>query len=81
MFIVALYSQYFSFDELFKYTGTYPFNWALIGALIWLAIGCAITLYVRTRHRDAMDRATHAFGGESEELAHDGPPESMALGR
>jgi amino acid transporter len=81
VFVVALYSQYFSFDELFKYTGTYPFNWALIGALIWLAIGIAITLYVRTAHRDAMDRATHAFGGESDQLPHDGPPESMALGR
>jgi len=28
-----------------------------------------------------MDRATHAFGGESDQLEHDGPAESMALGR
>jgi hypothetical protein len=27
----------------------------------------------------ALDRATHAFGGESEVLAHDGPAESMSI--
>jgi amino acid transporter len=69
VFIVALYSQYFSFDQLFKYTGAYPFNWALIGAVIWLAIGIVITLWMRQAHPEALERATHAFGGEAVELA------------
>jgi amino acid transporter len=79
VFLVALYAQYFSFDTLFKYTGVYPYSWALIVAVIWLVIGIGLTLYMRVAHREAMDRATHAFGGESDELVDDGPPESMSI--
>jgi amino acid transporter len=78
VFLVALYSQYFSFDELFKYTGVYPFNWALIGAVIWLLVGLVVTVWMRQARPDELERATHAFGGEAD-LAHNGPPESMSL--
>ena len=47
VFILAMYAQYFSFDSLFKYTGVYPFSWGLIGAVIWLGVGIAITLWMR----------------------------------
>ena len=80
VFIPAMYAQYFSFDSLFKYTGVYPFSWGLIGAVIWLGVGIAITLWMRASRPESLARATTAFGGESTELAHDGPPESMSLG-
>jgi amino acid transporter len=80
VFIPALYAQYFSFDTLFKWAVVYPFNWAAIGALIWLGVGVVITLYMRSQKADALTAATRAFGGESDELAHDGQPESMSLG-
>ena len=38
-----------------------------------------VTLYMRSAKPEALERATHAFGGESEILAHDGPAESMSL--
>jgi hypothetical protein len=43
-------------------------------------VGVAITLWMRATHPESLARATAAFGGESDELAHDGPVESMSLG-
>jgi amino acid transporter len=80
VFIPALYAQYFSFDTIFKYVVAYPFNWAAIGAVIWLALGVVLTLYMRSAKPAELALATSAFGGESTELVHDGPPESMSLG-
>jgi len=80
VFLAALYGQYFSFDQLFKpaFT-TFPLNWIGWSALAWLAIGVVVTLYMRSARPEALDRATHAFGGESSELAHDGSAESMSI--
>jgi amino acid transporter len=80
IFLAALYAQYFSFDTFFKpaFT-TFPYNWIGWGALIWLGLGIAVTLWMRSAHPEALDRATHAFGGESDELAHDGLAESMSI--
>jgi amino acid transporter len=80
VFLAALYGQYFSFDQFFKpaFT-TFPLNWIGWSALIWLGLGVIVTLYMRSARPQALDRATHAFGGESGELAHDGNPESMSL--
>jgi len=80
VFLAALYGQYFSFDQFFKpaFT-TFPLNWIGWSALAWLAIGIVVTLYMRSAHPEALDRAAHAFGGESDELAHDGPAESMSI--
>ena len=80
VFLAALYGQYFSFDQFFKpaFT-TFPLNWICWSSLIWLGLGIVVTLYMRSARPEALDRATHAFGGESDELAHDGAPESMSL--
>ena len=79
VFLVALYAQYFSFDQLFKpaFT-TFPLNWIGWSALIWLVLGIVVTLYMSSEQPEALDRATHAFGGEADELPGDGQPESMA---
>ena len=80
IFLFALYAQYFSFDTFFKPAFTvFPLNWIGWGALTWLVLGIIVTLYMRSAKPEALDRATHAFGGESEILAHDGPAESMSL--
>jgi amino acid transporter len=80
VFLAALYGQYFSFDTPFKPAFTaFPLNWIGWSALIWLVAGVLITLYMKSARPAALDRATHAFGGESEVLAHDGPAESMSI--
>ncbi len=80
VFLAALYGQYFSFDSFFKPAFTvFPLNWIGWGALAFLILGLIVTFIMNARNPDALDRAAHAFGGESEELAHDGPPESMSL--
>jgi amino acid transporter len=80
VFTAALYGQYFSFDQFFKpaFT-TFPLNWIGWGALAFLALGVVVTIVMHYRNPEALDAAAHAFGGESDELAHDGPPESMSL--
>ena len=52
-----------------------------LGRADWLVLGIVVTLYMRSQKPEALDRATHAFGGEADELPGDGQPESMALGR
>jgi len=80
VFLAALYGQYFSFDTPFKPAFTeFPLNWIGWSALIWLVAGVLITVYMKSAKPAALDRATHAFGGESSELAHDGPAESMSI--
>jgi amino acid transporter len=64
VFLVALYANYFSFDTLFKWTPAYPFNWPLIGAIIWLLVGIGITLYMRSAKPAQLEAATQIFGGE-----------------
>ncbi len=82
IFLFALYAQYFSFDTPFKPAFTeFPLNWIGWGALTWLVLGIVVTLYMKSQKPEALDRATHAFGGEADELPGDGQPESMALGR
>jgi amino acid transporter len=80
VFLAALYGQYFSFDQFFKPAFTsFPLNWIGWGALVWLVGGVIVTLIMRSSRPEALERAAHTFGGESDELAHDGPPESMSL--
>jgi amino acid transporter len=80
VFLLALYGQFFSFDSFFGWgLSAFPLNWIGWGAITWLAIGIVVTLYMRSAKPDALDRATHAFGGESDVLAHDGPAESMSI--
>jgi amino acid transporter len=67
VFIAAMYANYFSFDTLFKWTPTYPFNWPLIGAIIWLVAGIALTLYMAAARPNELEAATRAFGGEKVE--------------
>jgi amino acid transporter len=80
VFVPAMYAQYFSFDQLFKWAVVYPFNWSVITALVWLGAGVLITLWMRSQRPESLAKATAAFGGESDELAHDGQAESMSLG-
>lgn len=80
IFLAALYGQFFSFDSFFGWgMSEFPLNWIGWGAITWLVLGIIVTLYMKSAKPDALDRATHAFGGESDELAHDGPPESMSI--
>jgi amino acid transporter len=73
VFIPAMYAQYFSFDTLFKYTGVYPYNWALIGAVIWLVLGIALTIYMGASKPAELEATTRAFGGEEFETATAAP--------
>ena len=54
MHLLALYGQYFSFDEFFKpaFT-TFPLNWIGWSALVWLGLGVAVTLYMRSARPEA----------------------------
>jgi len=80
VFLAALYGQYFSFDTPFKPAFTeFPLNWIGWSALVWLIAGVILTLYMKSAKPEALDRATHSFGGEADELAHDGHPESMSI--
>ncbi len=80
IFLAALYGQFFSFDSFFGWgMSEFPLNWIGWGAITWLVLGIIVTLYMKSARPDALDRATHAFGGESGELAHDGPAESMSI--
>jgi amino acid transporter len=80
VFLLALYGQFFSFDSFFGWgISEFPLNWIGWGAITWLALGIVVTFYMKSAKPDALDRATHAFGGESDVLAHDGPPESMSI--
>jgi amino acid transporter len=77
IFIVALYSQYFSFNTLFKSTLTYPFSWALLLAAGWCIFGVGLTIVVAKLRPNEILAATQAFGGEEITApGHDGVPET-----
>ena len=67
VFLAALYGQFFTFDSFFGWgLSAFPLNWIGWSAIIWLALGVVVTFYMRSAKPEALDRATHAFGGESE---------------
>jgi len=64
VFTVAMYSQYFSFNTLFKSTLVYPYSWALLLAAGWVVFGVGLTIIVAKLKPDEIAAATQAFGGE-----------------
>ena len=52
-------------------------TYAVWGALVWLVIGVGLSLYLGATKPEALERATHAFGGESALDA--GHAESMSI--
>lgn len=43
---------------------TVPATWSVMCALLWVAIGIALSFYLNATRPDALTRATHSFGGE-----------------
>ena len=52
-------------------------TFAVWGALLWLVLGVALAYYLAATKPDALERATHAFGGE--EAVDAGHAESMSI--
>ena len=52
-------------------------TFAVWGAFLWLLIGIGLSLYLGATKPDALERATHAFGGE--EALDTGHAESMSI--
>jgi len=45
---------------------TLPATWSVMGALVWVAVGIGLAFYLNATRPAALQRATHAFGGEVE---------------
>ncbi len=54
-----------------------PITFAVWGAALWLVIGVALAFYLGATRPEALERATHAFGGE--DALDTGHAESMSI--
>ena len=80
VFILPLYAQYFGVGELFSgspfvLTLTYPFSWAAVGGLIWIAAGLILTAVLAARRPEAITDTGRAFSGEVDDETQ--PPDAI----
>jgi hypothetical protein len=60
----------------------FPATWSIMGAIVWLIAGIALSLYLGSTRPETLARATQAFGGELQDDDSDNPdpqPHSMSI--